>query len=227
MAADATIDPREIRALDKAIGDIGVLAGRDIGDVIRKASIRAAASAARDTPLAKKNRKHRRVSEKDRQAAYQMRFGASLNTRRRFTKNRMNRAQFVPWWAKYRLTIYKKGIEGEIFLRTDSALARMKPTPRQGLARMAWRWGEKRVKGYTSAKGPALAGKYNQSIIEKMGSRIQSVTMRNTIPYIVAIAPQSAATGITSARKQIERYDLPRAERKLERDWQRLTRRLA
>jgi len=214
VAQDATIDPQELRALDRAIGDLALLTGRSINSVMKQMIPRVARSAAKATaPGAKfppnpKNRPKRDIR------------GRLLGKRK---------TGQVPWWADYQLTVYKQGRGGlgikKTLYVTEEKLNNYIRIPNRGAAKAAWFGAIPRsVAGSTGTAGIRGARKYSRGRLVKDRGDIVGALLENRIRYIQKAGPGSAEEGI---RKQTNWLNnaLKREEDKIARKFRSAARR--
>lgn len=184
----ATINARDIARLDNILLDVAVVTGRSVGQVIVQTTIFAAQSAAKATPLAKKNRR-------------------VVNVGRMGKKARMARG--VPWWASYSVEVWKKDKAHQLFVSTPARLAKYRPVPRRGLARASWMRSLSAIGGRPEGWAPA---KVSRMTVTKKDGNIMSTRNDNFTKYMPKIAPSSGTVGLAKATNRMESAYLRQAE---------------
>jgi hypothetical protein len=222
MAETAAIDPNELRALDRAIGDLALLSGRSINSVMKQMIPRVARSAAKATApnrgqsaekIARtpKNRKRDKI------------------TLGRYSKKRGERG--IPIWADYRLDVWEQG-RGGSSKKVDQYVTAMQfgfweKIPNRGVAKMAWLGAIPReLAGLTSgiAGGVKGARRYSRGRLLRERGQIIGAKLENRIRYIGKAGAGSEMEGIKAQRNWLGKA-LKREEDKIARKFASATRR--
>lgn len=192
----ATVNPAELRSLDATILRVAKATQRSVGDVVIQATVFAAQSAGKVTPLAKKNRRYRTVGKA----------WGEISAKARAKRD----AKGIPWWARWSVRIWKRGIAGDVFVRTQQRLDKLRPTPRRGAARNSWTRAlamiGSRSTGYAPAAGSNLS-------VRRSGGSVIATRYTNFIKYLSQIAPNSAEVGMAKARGRMAKFYLPKVKR--------------
>jgi len=189
-----SINPQELRALDRAIGDLALLSGRSINSVMRQLIPRVARSAAKAT---KPNGSVEKV------------VSTPKNRPKRDIRGRLlgkRKAGEVPWWADYALTVYKQGRGGEGIKRTlyvtEERLSKYIRIPNRGVAKAAW------IGAIPSALSNSLRGaangvpgakRYSQGRLVRERGQIVGAKMENRVRYNTKAGPNADSVAL---RKQ-------------------------
>jgi len=216
MAETAAIDPNELRALDRAIGDLALLSGRSINSVMKQMIPRVARSAAKATapggkfPPNPKNRPKRDIR------------GRLLAKRKRGE---------VPWWADYQLTVYKQGRGGSGIKRTlyvtEEKLSKFIRIPNRGVAKGAW-FGAGAAVSRSLSQGvmnmPKGSRRYSRGRAIKDNGQMIGAVLENRVRYIQKAGADSARIGIQKQTNWLGNA-LRREEDKIARKFASATRR--
>lgn len=197
------VNRNDLARFNKAVEDLAVLTQRNTNNILIQATTRAARSAAKATKQAPKNRRKRDIR------------GRLLNDRKKGK---------VPWWADYRLQVWKQKPLGGSELRTlyvtEEKLQAFLPVPRRGIAKKAWLGAASRIRSMGGQLPPA-ARKYSFGMKKVRNGLVYGAVLENRVRYIQGAGPLSDRIGVTMATKWIEGYAIPRAEEKLRERWAR------
>ena len=203
MQPTVDIEMKDLRDLDRALGNMAIIAGRSMDSVLSHGAFLAAQSAAKATPKGKPNRK-------------------SSKRKSMFESAAKRRSRGAPWWAIGMVEIWSKGQPRTAFFRKDSTFNRAKKKPRVGLGKNVWRASAGPfIKRMNITKDKATARRYSDTRITKKYGFISEVLMSNQLDYISKIAPNSARIGVHMATKKIEGFMIPQLERNLTRQFAR------
>ena len=187
QANAASIDPEELRAMDRAIGDLALLSGRSINSIMRQMIPRIARSAARATkpgtkfPPNPKNRKSRKITSTP--------------------HGRARKSKGIPWWADYQIDVWKQDRGGHGTLRklyvTESKRNKYIRIPNRGVAKAAWFGAIPRMlSGGTGVVGISAGNRYSNGRVKRERGNIIGATMENRVRYITRAGGNSARVGI-------------------------------
>jgi len=209
MQATATVDPRDIQKLDKALKAVAATTRGGVDNAIRWGMILAAQSARKATPTAK-NRKTKNIT--------------------RASKKR--RAEIdAPWWADYQMEFWKNNEKRTVFVRNKQWVDKLRTPKWKGAAKSAW-WARLRqlrasvTVPTTQVHLAAVGRKRSYLSVKKEKGQIISATLINKISYISKIAPNSAAIGIQKAANSLNKRMQLRMDRKIKQAFRTGTRQL-
>jgi hypothetical protein len=211
-APTLAVDMRTVEQLDDNLANLALFTGRSISSVIKQASFRAARSAAKATPQAKKirpNKRHKKTAQ-------------AKDERGRFLKGVSSLGKNgAPWWAIGSVQTWKRGVESTEFFRKESTYQRARNTPRQGLAKNVWRATGAQFGRLPITGNSGTAKRFGKTTVTKSGADISAVFMSNSLRYIQKIAPNSAKVAIHLTDKWVEGYALPKVKRQFVRQFAR------
>jgi hypothetical protein len=212
------IDMRDIRDLDRVLGNLALLTGKSMDEVLSKGSWLAAQSAAVATKQAGPNRKSSQARS-NRGAG-----GPGRDSAGRFRKGGGGdiSGNGTPWWSIGKVEIWKKGVPMWHHFRKQTTFKRARKKPRAGLARNVWRASGSKFGRMTISKNRGVAMSHSETRVRKAGGFIAEIEMSNNLNYIKKVAPNSARLGIHKATKKIEGFFIPQAERKLQRQFYKI-----
>ena len=197
------VNRNDLVRLGRAIDDLSLISRQSTSTILVNATARAARSAAKATKEAPKNRRKRDI-------------------RGRLTRDR--KAGRVPWWADYRLQVWKQKPLGGSQLRTlyvtEEKLQVFLPVPRRGTAKKAWIGAASRIRKMSGQLPPA-ARKYSFGRKFMKQGLIYKTLMENRVRYIQGAGPLADRIGVTNATRWIEGFAIPKAEEALRRRWAR------
>lgn len=197
------INRNDLARFNRAINDLADLTASNTDKILTNATTRAARSAAVATKQAPKNRRKRDIR------------GRLLGQRKRGE---------IPWWADYRLQVWKQhhggGSSQRVLYVTEEKLPKFLPVPRRGVAKNAWLGAAARIKaGRTPITRAGRRYSYGKKFTT--GGLIYKTLMENRIRFIERAGPMSDRIGVTKATRWIEGFAIPRAEQALQRRWAR------
>ena len=212
------VDRRDLANFNRAIVSLANMAGRSVDSVMKQAIPRLARSAARATkpgtkfPPNPKNRPKRDI-------------------RGRLLKQR--RLGVVPWWADYKLTVYKQGIRGTSHKKdlyvTEEKLHKFIRIPNRGAAKAAWFGAIPReLAGRTSGIMGGIRGakRYSKGKLYRDRGQVVGAKLTNMIRYNQKAGPNAPEIAVRKVTSWFDKA-VEREERRLERVWRSRLRRIA
>jgi len=204
------VDRRDLANFNRAIVSLANMTGRSVDSVMKQAVPRLARSAARATkpgtkfPPNPKNRPKRDIR------------GRLLGARKRGE---------IPWWADYKLTVYKQGLRGssqkKFLYVTEQKLHKYIRIPNRGAAKAAWFGAIPReLAGRTSGIAGGIRGarRYSKGRLMRDRGMVVGAKLTNLIRYNQKAGKDAPEIAV---RKTTSWFDkaVEREEKKLERVW--------
>lgn len=230
MATGVTvyIPAQEMARMNGIIRDIVRYSRRELGSVVKQATVLAIRSAIADTPIAVHNRK-KQMRHSRRLPGYRSDKTGALTKKQRYKLGIDGKF----WWAQYEI-IVEKAAKTKLYARSDERRKKLAIPSNRGAAKAGW-WGAmdrydfarqgilNTLQSVSEDKAgmQTLARKVSDMKVRYELGEVTGTETTNKVKYAPKVAPNSAVNGIAKASNRIANRELKKLGDDIYNKWHR------